>query len=209
MRAWNWISEGMMKRSLAISAVLLALSGCGKVATQNPFLPNVAPTPAASYCPSRFNFEGASGLSGWTQASWAPGFSGAISLDGQHTWCGSQAMAAQFSIAGGNQGVIYYVFSQGQDLSGRNVSVNLYLDTPPPSDLGFVIYFMDRKGIWIEPLTASHFGMHAGWNPVVENFGVNYNNATVGDVVELILQFFDNNSGASYAGKVWIDEINW
>jgi hypothetical protein len=200
----SWISEKPMKKLAAVLFIFTALAGCGKLAPKNPLGPSIAPTPAIYACPARFNFEGSGALTNWFAPSWAGGFVGAPILDGQHTWCGTQAMKDTFSLNGSNQAIFWYTFPQGVNVTGTVVTVHVYFDSPPPANLGLEVYFVDRQAAWQSPAGANHWGMKQGWNEITENF----NMPGVSDVVNMILQFQTMN-GATYAGNVWVDEITW
>jgi hypothetical protein len=192
-----------MKAWACILALTLGLAACGPMAPKNPLGPSLAPTPSVYQCPARYNFESPTSLAPWQAPSWGGGF-GPMSLDGTHTACGKGALKVTFAMNGSNRGVLFTVFPHGEDVTGHTLVANFYFAVPPPSDLNVVLFFMDRNGNWLNPSIANHYGMRPGWNQISENFTM----AGVTDVIGLVIQFATNN-GVTYAGDLWVDEINW
>ena len=195
-----------MKIAAFILGVAL-LAGCGSgVASRNPMEASVAPAPAAPLCPSQYNFEAAGAQLAWQAPTWAPANSGSPQRVTTAAVCGSYSLKQHIVLtgAGSSYGLLYSVFSTAQNMDGRTIALYLRLDPPPPADLGFRPQFIDMRNEWVGSDRTPFFALAAGWNLIQRGFVGN----DFKQVMALNFQVVTNN-GVSYAGDMWIDEVNW
>jgi hypothetical protein len=213
-----------MKRWAPFLAFPMLLWGCGQnAAPQNPLGPGMPPAGAAASCASQMNFEAPGSIAMWTAPTWAhgnPSVSGWPQRVSNQAECGQWSMETTMQLTSvlgtynGNNAILFCVFPTALNFDGKTVSLYVYFSPSPsglpseapPADLGVTLQFEDLSQNWVPTSGNQPFlGLKAGWNLLQRHFY----GSQVQQVQALNIQISTGTSGVSYAGYMWVDEINW
>jgi hypothetical protein len=195
---------------------LLLVAGCTQgLAPQNPLLSSLSQTPVVS-CPSQFNFETPGSDAVWNAPNWALGnVSVSPTRVSSEAACGNWSLMEKINVSStgtaNNYALLYTVLPQAANFDGRTLSVWVMFDPPPPASLEFTLQFIDHSDNWVPTAgNPAMVGLKPGWNLLSKQFY----GSQVDDIMALnfTIQTSDSYNGAngvSYAGTMWIDEVNW